>query len=135
MTTVERFVDVVRSFVGTPYGHIGTLPGIALSCIGVPWCALREIGVPVRPLPSFGQNADGLLEELSFYAAAVDCPDVGDLLTVVWKGEARHCMVISGKRGDELIVTHASAEHRKVVEHALTKRYRIHSAWRLKAFI
>jgi cell wall-associated NlpC family hydrolase len=43
--TREDVVRVARSYIGTPYHHLGRVPGIGLDCAGVVICVGRELGL------------------------------------------------------------------------------------------
>jgi Cell wall-associated hydrolases (invasion-associated proteins) len=61
MTTRADVVRVARSFSGTPYHHLGRLPGVGLDCAGVLICIGRELGLvaPDFDVPTYSPNPDG----------------------------------------------------------------------------
>ena len=40
-----EFIAAARSYLRTPYGHQGRMPGVLLDCVGVPICAARQVGL------------------------------------------------------------------------------------------
>lgn len=126
------FIAAVRGLIGTPVGHRGRLAGCKLDCIGVPMEALAACGFVVpepSPYPLI-PSGGSMRAELERYAVQVPLAEAapGDLVIMMWKGEARHVGVLVA---DSLIV-HARAKSGAVIEEPLSRGHRAVAAWRLR---
>jgi cell wall-associated NlpC family hydrolase len=61
MTTRFDIVRVARSYVGTPFHHMGRVPGVGMDCSGVLICTGRELGLvpPDFDVPAYTPTPDG----------------------------------------------------------------------------
>jgi cell wall-associated NlpC family hydrolase len=61
MSTRPDVVRVARSYLGTPYAHMGRKPGVGLDCAGVLICVGRDLGLvpPDFDVPAYSPNPDG----------------------------------------------------------------------------
>ncbi len=116
-----EFVEKVRSYIGTPFHHQGRLPGVGLDCAGLVVAAARELGGEVKDANVYRRTPDHTI----FLAHIREsCDDIGfddllpgDLVVFNFQGNPQHIGVITGI--NPLMLTHAYAQLRKVVEHGL----------------
>jgi cell wall-associated NlpC family hydrolase len=61
VTARADVVRVARSYLDTPYHHLGRLPGIGLDCAGVLICTGRELGLVAMnfDVPVYNPHPDG----------------------------------------------------------------------------
>lgn len=116
-----------REHLNTKWRHQGRVPGESLDCVGLLIVVARSIGVEVVDDTNYSSKpgSAGLIKHLLQYCDEIqmEVPRLpGDILIVSVAGEdPQHCMMWT----DQGTVIHASAKHRKVVEHSLdmeTKR-------------
>ncbi len=130
----ERFVEVTRGFVGTPYLHLGRVPGEGLDCAGVPLCAMVACGLEV-PAATYGiepskEQAEHWLKRYGRRRAFGDRLP-GDVLVMRHGGSLGHMAVVVG----EDVVVHARARRNgcgKVVEVPLHRSMHVLSCWSLR---
>lgn len=124
------FVAAVKALVGTPVKHRGRLAGCGLDCVGVPIAALAACGVRLpepEPYPQI-PGAGALEDHLRRHADVVGDEMPGDVLVLLWKGEARHVAI---DVGDGLIV-HARASMHRVVCEPMSRAHRVAARWRMR---
>lgn len=107
------FLAAARSFIGTPYHHMGRQPGIGLDCAGVVICAARAAGVvpadfdvPAyrrRPDASLLAWCDAHMERLT--GAAEMLP--GDVVVLEVDVDPQHLGVVGDHRFGWLSIIHA----------------------------
>jgi cell wall-associated NlpC family hydrolase len=140
MTTRQKFIEVARSFKGTPFVHQGHTKGLGVDCAGFIAEVAREAQV-VSDL-EFEQNyrrresGEQMLRLLKDYMDFVEEAEPGDVLALCdehFKAPdvPRHLMILTEKEPYWRAI-HASS--RGVLEHRLDSRFkrRIHSVWRLR---
>lgn len=126
---------IAKSYVGTPFRHQGRLPGVGLDCVGVPICAMREIGIEVDEPDHYSMDPDssvliGCIREVADEIPASDI-EPGDMLVFWWSKPdmPKHVAIYVG-RG---MMVHSYRSYRKTaMDHVDAMRKNIHSAWRLR---
>jgi len=116
----DEIVAAARSFLGTPFRHLGRVPGKALDCAGLSKSVAGAFGLSVDDREAYGRTpANGLLETM---LDAQTClvrvsrqPQAGDLLLMKFKGDPQHLAICGG---DTII--HAWMTVGKVAEHRFT---------------
>lgn len=140
MTTRETFIEVARSWLGTPFQHQGHMKGVAVDCAGFIAEVAKESGAV--PDVSFEQNyrrhenGAQMLMLLTEYMDGVVEAEIGDVLALCDENlrepdVPRHLMILTEKEPYWKAI-HASEAG--VREHRLDLRFkrRIHSIWRLR---
>jgi cell wall-associated NlpC family hydrolase len=141
MTTKEEFIQIARSFAGTPFQHQGHIKHVVIDCAGFIAEVARESGAV--PDVNFEQNyrrqenGAQMLSLLRDYMDFVEGEaEIGDVLALCDEhlrhtDVPRHLMILTEKEPYWKAI-HAS--ERGVLEHRLDARFkrRIHSAWRLR---
>ena len=61
MSTHADAVRVARTYIGTPFHHMGRLPGVGLDCAGLLVCVARELKLvaPDFDTPAYAPTPDG----------------------------------------------------------------------------
>lgn len=118
--TGEQIVAAARACVGTPFRHLGRVPGKALDCAGLAVSVARELGLAVDDRDAYGRSpANGLLEAMldaqPCLRRVFRAPQAGDLLLMRFSGDPQHLAVCAG---DTII--HAWSTVGKVAEHRFT---------------
>jgi len=119
-------VQLVRSFVGTPFKHQGRVPGHGLDCVGIVVVAGRELGLINEDDVCYPRVPDGERLERQLRSCFEEVPvsesQAGDIL-VFWINKRtrapQHVAVVT-----DYGIVHAHSGNGKVVEHALTDRWR-----------
>jgi cell wall-associated NlpC family hydrolase len=52
---MSRVIDIARTHLGTPWRHLGRLPGVALDCVGEIYCTGREAGALISDVQNYGR--------------------------------------------------------------------------------
>ena len=101
MITREDIVRVARSYIGTPYHHMGRTPRVRLDCAGVLICACRELGIypPDFDIPPYSPMPDGkLLPVMDQYMGEkiinVSQLKVGDAVVVRYRHHPQHIGIV-----------------------------------------
>ena len=133
MITREAFVAAVRGFIGTPYRHLGRLPGVALDCAGLVHCGLAECGL-VLPHVAYGMTptVDGLEGSLTRFAVRkpYELREPGDVIATVYHGSLGHHVVYVGD--DKFVQAIARSRGGEVRETPLAPVMRPRSCWALR---
>jgi len=122
--TTEAIIAAARACLGTPFKHLGRVPGKALDCAGLAKASAEGAGYPVVDMDSYGRTpANGLLEEK---LDAQPClkrvyrsPQAGDLLLMRFKGDPQHLAICAGET-----IIHAWQTVGKVSEHRFTDEWK-----------
>lgn len=138
---VDAIALTARSWLGTPYAHLGRLKGHACDCVGLVEMVAKELGIPSRSsgldyaADGYGRDPhpqrmrDALLEHLE--EVELDLPALrrgdtsslgpGDILHLRSGSHARHLGIVLPREGGGLNLIHAWSGAGKVVEHNLDK--------------
>ncbi|MDZ4253212.1 MAG: hypothetical protein U1A72_11660 [Sulfuritalea sp.] len=124
MTTRADVVRVARSFLSTPFHHLGRQPGIGLDCVGVPICISRELGTvaPDFDIPPYTPTPDGhtMMEWCNAHLTAVSQADMqpGDMIILAIERDPQHIGILGDYRHGGLSIIHAASNARppRVIE-------------------
>ena len=131
------YVDIARSYIGTPFKHQGRLPGVGLDCAGVVVCALREAGYPVADAAAYGRIPNhGMfvkVVEMNYNRVTIAEIQHGDAMIFAFRNEPQHIAIYTG---NETLI-HAYQEVKKVVEHDFDGIWldRLRGCYRLKEVV
>lgn len=132
--TRQLFAQAARSYLGTPFRHMGRTPRIGLDCVGVVVCAAREAGAPLDDFLGYGfPAAPGTLAAAArdrLDAIEVETAGAGDIAMFRSAGESpAHLCVMDGR-----LLIHACAHTGRVVEHPWSRAWerRLVGFWRLR---
>ena len=136
MITREDFVNIARSYIGTPYHHQGRVPGVGIDCGGVVVCAAKECGYIIDDMndyactPSHGSFVAAVKSR--FIEISIDEIALGDLMIFSFGFEPQHIAIISAVT--PLTIVHTYTHVGKVVENHLDLiwRKRLRGCYRLK---
>jgi cell wall-associated NlpC family hydrolase len=122
--TPDAIVSAARSFLGTPFRHLGRAPGKALDCAGLAVSVAGAFGLSVDDRDAYGRTpANGLLETMldaqPGLVRVTRQPQAGDLLLMRFKGDPQHIAICGG---DTII--HAWMTVGKVAEHRFTDQWK-----------
>lgn len=125
MTTRAEIVAIARTFLDTPYHHMGRQPGVAMDCAGVLICAGRAAGlVPADfDVPNYVPQSDGVSlltwcrEHLGPAVSRLDLQP-GDVIVVRPGVRPQHLALLGDYRHGGLSIIHSSNEARppRVIE-------------------
>lgn len=137
--TREGLLQVVRTWIGTPYHHQARLKGVGADCIGELYGPATEYGFPLTDVEGYSRQPYGqkLIAELEQRLDRIPIEEAqpGDVL-VFWfetKDYPAHvAWMADGQHGPNMI--HTMEKTRRVVEHRINEWWweRVHSAWRLR---
>jgi len=128
MTTRVDIVQIARSYIGTPFHHMGRLPGVGLDCAGVPVCCARELALapPDFDVPAYTQSPDGhsMIEWCDQYMGgeiAKKDMQAGDMIVLITDKYPQHLGIVANHVSGEFSIVHASTfgGMNRVVEHRL----------------
>lgn len=133
MSTRAEFLDAAEAYIGAPVRHRGRNQ-FGMDCVGLAIAALADVGVTVDgsvrypPLPS----SELLTQHLRRFCDTVDEKEAepGDLLQVVYAGDARHVAVLHHREGERHYAVHASASLKRVVLGPIGER--VVAWWRVR---
>lgn len=114
MTTRADIVRVARSYLETPFHHMGRLPGVGLDCVGVPVCACRDLGIvaPDFDVPAYTPTPDGhtMIEWCNAHLTAVSRADMqpGDMIITKVDVDPQHISVLGDYRHGGLSIIHSA---------------------------
>lgn len=129
--TVTRadVVRLARSYVGTPFQHMGRQPGVGLDCAGLVICVARELGLvtPDFDVPAYTPSPDGsLLAWCDRYMVRLEdhSGQPGDVLAVAVDSDPQHLCVLGDYRLGGLSIIHALSRrgHRDAVGRVVETR-------------
>ena len=114
MTTRADIVSTARSFIGTPFHHMGRLPGVGLDCVGIPICVMRELGMVAADfdVPNYVGAPDGktmlaTCREFLTPIAQIDTR-IGDLTVFATDMHPQHVGVIGNYQHGGFSIIHAA---------------------------
>lgn len=107
-------VRVARSYIDTPFHHLGRKPGVGIDCVGMPVCIARELGTvpayfdvePYTPTPDGVTMLKWCRENLRPVARADLAPGV--MIVVSAEQDPQHIAIVGDYRSGGLSVIHAS---------------------------
>lgn len=129
MTTRAEIVSIARSYVDTPFGHLGRVPGRVLDCLGLIICTARAAGIVPGDFDILDYSA--LPDGHSLLARCEESPylrrvrrweaQIGTLLVVAIDKDPQHFGLIGDYRNGGHSIIHASngAHPPRVLEHRL----------------
>ncbi|MBE0615136.1 MAG: hypothetical protein IH604_15800 [Burkholderiales bacterium] len=130
-----------RGFIGTPFHHMGRLPGVGLDCSGVLICLGRDLGLVAASfdVPAYTPGANGvaMLEWCSVHMTPVPRSQMapGDAVLTITDAEPQHLGIVGDYRNGGLSIIHASnqANPPRVIETRLmfSRILRFAAAYRL----
>lgn len=132
----EKFLALVRSYIGTPFHHQGRLPQVGLDCAGVVVCAAKECGVGVDDQQGYARTpANGMLEQAVIaHCERIQLVEVvsGDIMLFRFLKEPQHLAVY-----DAGMLIHAYSSVGKVVRNSFDEawRKRLVAVYRMKGMI
>jgi cell wall-associated NlpC family hydrolase len=142
MSARDTFLAAARSYIGTPYHHMGRAPGVGLDCAGVPLCAARAAGLLPDDfdLPAYSRWPDGtLLAWCDLHMERIERHQMaaGDVLALEVDKGAQHIGVLGNHRFGGLSLIHAAGRvdgSGRVIETrlAFARNQRFVAAFRLR---
>lgn len=117
----STLITFARRHLNTKWRHQGREVGKGLDCVGLLYAVATDAGIVTEDIRNYNKRpgSSRLIEQLLRYCdeVPVDAPRLpGDILMVSVFGEdPQHVMLWTGQD----TVIHASAAHRKVVEHRI----------------
>lgn len=94
-------ITTARSYLGTPYGHMGRLPGRILDCLGLLICAARESGFEVVEQDDYYPNfidSELLIQRLSEYLEPETDVNTDHVGVVAFKeGKPQHIILVTAE--------------------------------------
>lgn len=114
MTTRADIVRVARSFIDTPFHHMGRLPGVGIDCAGVLVCAARELDLVAAAfdVPAYTPTPDGhsMLRWCEEYMTPVSQADMqpGDAILLISELHPQHLAILGDYAHGGLSIIHAA---------------------------
>jgi len=115
MATREDIVKVARSYLGTPFHHLGRLPGVGLDCAGLLVCCARELGLVAAgfDVPAYVPAPDGrqLIAWCEQYMTRVtrDTMQPGDAIVTITDVHPQHLGILGDYLHGGLSIIHAAS--------------------------
>ena len=115
MTTRVDIVATARSYIGTPFHHMGRLPGVGLDCAGVLVCAARALALvaPDFDVPAYTPTPDGrqMIEwcERFMTPVAQDEMQPGDAILLITDLHPQHLGILGDYVHGGLSIIHAAS--------------------------
>ncbi len=53
MVTGQNIVDVAKTYIGTPFHHLGRIKDVGIDCVGIIICVAKELNIPLIIYPEF----------------------------------------------------------------------------------
>ena len=124
MTTRADVVRVARSYSGTPFHHMGRLPGVGLDCVGLLICCARELGLVALDfdIPAYTPSPDGgtMLAWTKEYMTPVSQAEMqpGNVILLITDTEPQHLAILGDYLHGGLSIIHAAnaAKPPRVIE-------------------
>ena len=114
MKTRTDIVRTARSFIGTPFHHMGRLPGVGIDCAGVLVCAARELDLVAAAfdVPAYTPTPDGraMLRWCEEYMTQVSQADMrpGDAILLITDLYPQHLGILGDYAHGGLSIIHAA---------------------------
>lgn len=132
MTTAADVIAEARTWLGTPFHHQGRLKGVGVDCAGVAVGVAHALGLSDFDSRDYGREPfNGLMRAtLNAHMDAVDNPQPGDVLLMVFLIEEQHVAILTDT--DTMIHSYESAG--RCVEHRYSEAWkaRTRGAWRFR---
>jgi cell wall-associated NlpC family hydrolase len=117
---MNKLVLTAREWLGTPWMHKQAVKGIGVDCINFLYIVGLNAGLDLKPIPEqYGRIAvgDDITNYLDRHFIKRDDLTVeqGDILLFKFSGYNNHVAIATSSN----TMIHASANHKKVVEHAI----------------
>lgn len=119
-------ITIARTHLNVKWRHQGRTPGVALDCVGLLYVVADEAGFAVEDMRNYSMRpgSKALYAHLAKYCDEVPMEAqrcAADILVVSVAGEdPQHTALWTGQG----TILHASARHRKVVEHGFDEEIR-----------
>jgi cell wall-associated NlpC family hydrolase len=123
--TPDDIITAARACLGTPFRHLGRIPGKALDCAGLAVSVALALGLEVDDREAYGRTpANGLLETMldsqPCLIRVLRPPRAGDLLLMRFgAGDPQHLAICAGET-----IIHAWMTVGKVAEHRFTDQWK-----------
>lgn len=118
----QKIIDAARSCLGTPFHHLGKLPGVGLDCIGLLEISGKPAGFKAKEYETYKRIPDGrsLMRELRRQLCEIDPESAipGDILVFYINEETKKPQHVGFLTDKGLI--HTWTAPGKVVEHDFT---------------
>ena len=130
MPDVNKFTDIVKNYVGTPFKQHARTPGAGLDCVGVLACAVHEMGwTHYKDVKGYSiRPADSLLSKtlISYGVLIVPKSEIkpGDILEFFYESTPQHVGVAVEENG-VLCVVHAYMQRKKVIIHRIDEGLKV----------
>lgn len=114
MSTRADIVRVARSYINTPFHHMGRNSGVGLDCAGILVCVARELGLVTSDfdVPAYTPVPDGrsMLEWCEQYMRRVDQATMqpGDAIVLITDVHPQHLAILGNYLHGELSIIHAA---------------------------
>lgn len=115
MTTRADIVKVARSYMSTPFHHMGRLPHIGLDCAGLLVCTARELSLvsQIFDVPPYTPIPDGrsMLRWCDEFMTKItkDTMQPGDAIVVITDEHPQHLAILGDYIHGGLSIIHAAA--------------------------
>lgn len=112
--TRADIVRVARSYIDTPFHHMGRQPGLGLDCAGVLVCDARDLGLvsPGFDVPAYTPTPDGrsMLQWCDRFMTRVSREDMqpGDAIVLITDKHPQHLGILGDYRHGGLSIIHAA---------------------------
>jgi cell wall-associated NlpC family hydrolase len=129
----NAIASAAASYAGTPFVHLGRVPGVGLDCAGVVFCAAWQAGLELEDARNYGKipQANYLLEMLSARCRNLDgeSPRPGDVVLFQFSSLPMHFGILLNDNR----MAHALEGRRRVLVGPMGSAWesKLHSCWRL----
>jgi len=125
MPSIAEFINQARTYLNVRWKHQGRSRDGGVDCVGIFYCVSVDLGMAPTDVRNYGHRPGSrrMIAEALLYCEEIHVEQrrIGDFLLVTTGGEEpQHMVLITGTDS----VLHASAKHRKVVEHRLDDELR-----------
>lgn len=105
MTTGAEVVAVAKSYENTPQRHLGRLKGVAIDCLGLGMCVVRDLALPrwqdlwndprLQVYDKRSPGGPNLPRVCDEYMSRIVEPTLGDVLVMSFGGNPQHFAIVS----------------------------------------
>jgi cell wall-associated NlpC family hydrolase len=132
----EAIATTARSWLDTPYAHLGRLKGHACDCVGLVIMVAQELGITEFNTIDYGRDPhpermralllahlDELELDLDNARKGIHPANLmaGDIVHIRWRNHPRHLGIVLPREGGGFNMIHAFSGAGRVVEHNLDK--------------